>query len=466
VQTLVDAGALLTLQTGSGQTPRELAQAGLKPKKGEKREQRNEELGVGPETDVPDCFSKVIEVLTKAESGRGAQEKHEDPMGLLHTLPKFKDSFFFWEVTAVLGARKHKEKIKAPKQKRGGLKAGGKQTMEYQVQWKGYTEAEASWVQEKELANCKGLLQEYRREVEVKTRQKAYVPTILTDVLAPERITKAQKLSKFASYIQEYKLKLKAGSQTDPKLSCRDREITPELKEQLVKIMNGSHVNDFFELGAIRDENNPAVRYEGTQVHEKENFGLYALRTIPADTILGEYVGTVQRYEDCQRNADLETELNQTCYFDLIESQKWGDGGKHKCPLGDTLVIDPSLICNELVYMNDYRSEKMDGSRRQNVAFHEILVNGWPHIYAITKAKTEVAPGAELLTNYGQAWWENFRIVMRRQANLRTIKEKWTAGVAATIEENERLTKELAAMRGGKEALEAEVARLKKQLKK
>jgi hypothetical protein len=344
--------------------------------------------------------------------------------------------------------------------------SNAKQTTEYRMQWKGYSEADATWVHEKKLGNCKALLQAYQKAVDleaVKTRKKAYIPKVLSDVLPPERITKSQKLSKFASYIQEYRLKLKVGSLTNPKLSCVDREMTPELTAQLVKTLQGTFVNDSFEMGAIRDENNPAVRYEGTQVHEKENFGLYALRTIPADTILGEYVGTVQRYEDCQRNADLETELNQTCYFDLTESQKWGDG-RNKCPIGDTLVIDPSLICNELVYMNDFRSEKADSSRKQNVAFHEILINGWPHIYAITKR--DVAPGAELLTNYGQAWWENFRIVMRRQANLQEIKAKWTAGMATTVADNARLTEEVAALTSSTKELETEVARLKKELKK
>jgi hypothetical protein len=129
---------------------------------------------------------------------------------------------------------------------------------------------DATWVHEKKLSNCTALLQAYQKAVDldaVKTRKKAYIPKVflalllllkdvirahkllfdpkccltccpkremmpiellneylpqvITDVLPPERITKAQKLSKFASFILEYRLKLKVGSLTHPKLSCR-----------------------------------------------------------------------------------------------------------------------------------------------------------------------------------------------------------------------------------------------------
>lgn len=194
------------------------------------------------------------------------------------------------------------------------------------------------------------------------------------------------------------------------------------------------------------DETNPAMKFTEASVHTYIAHGLFAIKEIPKDYVIGEYVGLIRKYDDCQRNTDLETELNQTTLFDLIESQKWGPG-RSNAPIGDTLVIDPATRASALIYMNDFRSDDMD--RKQNVSYHEILVNGWPHIFAIAKEKINIK--SELLTDYGKAWWENFRIIMKRQNQLKQLKKNWEdehkAGMDALTDKNTQLQQQVSVLK-------------------
>ena len=143
----------------------------------------------------------------------------------------------------------------------------------------------------------------------------------------------------------------------------------------------------------------------------------------------------------------LESELEQTTLFDLIGHLDANN--RHKFEWGktanDQLVIDPSRWHNEGVYMNDYRDNVLDdpdddedvdddasmtekaqkqstGGRHQNVKFYEILVNNWPRVFAV--AMEDIKPGQELLGDYGQDFWKNFRLMMKRQTQLKEIKDR------------------------------------------
>jgi len=196
-------------------------------------------------------------------------------------------------------------------------------------------------------------------------------------------------------------------------------------------------------VAEIIDPTNPAKKYGGDQgVHEHKAYGLFATKTIPKDTILFEYAGCVTSIGLASKKmSHLENELDQTTLFDLIghlEADRaklfWGKKAN------DQLVIDPSRWHNEGVYMNDYRDRVLedpdddvdegeevsvpneDQDRVQNVKFHEVLVNNWPRVFAV--AKMDIGAGKELLGDYGNDFWKNFRLMMKRQQQLQEIKDR------------------------------------------
>merc|ERR1719309_1642014 len=110
--------------------------------------------------------------------------------------------------------------------------------------------------------------------------------------------------------------------------------------------------------------------------------------------------------------------------------------------------------------MNDYRDSVLDdpdddeigcasvsasnSARKQNVKFYEVLVNGWPRVFAV--ALCEIEAGRELLGDYGNDFWSNFRLMMRRQRQLKEIKRKindeWKGKVDALQRKIEKLQTE------------------------
>jgi len=209
-------------------------------------------------------------------------------------------------------------------------------------------------------------------------------------------------------------------------------------------------------VAEIIDPTNPAKKYGADQgVHDHKAYGLFAVNTIPRDAILFEYAGCVTPIGIAsEKLSHLETELDQTTLFDLIGHL---DADRSKLFWGkranDQLVIDPSRWHNEGVYMNDFRDNVLDdpdddeqsdsemkatknvenesntkSGRKQNVKFYEVLVNGWPRVFAV--AIEEIGAGEEMLGNYGCEFWKNFRLMMRRQHQLSDIKQRinkeWT----------------------------------------
>jgi len=199
-----------------------------------------------------------------------------------------------------------------------------------------------------------------------------------------------------------------------------------------------------FCIAEIIDPENPAKKYGADQgVHDYKAYGLFATQSIVKDSLIFEYAGCVKPVREASKKLDhVETELDQTTLFDLVghldknrNKQFWG-----KSP-NDQLVIDPSTWHNEGVYMNDYRENVLDDpddsdyedhedskqlkqalARKQNIKYYEVLVNDWPRVFAV--ALCDIQPGEELLGDYGEGFWSNFRLMIRRQSQLNEVKQR------------------------------------------
>jgi len=53
---------------------------------------------------------------------------------------------------------------------------------------------------------------------------------------------------------------------------------------------------------------------------------------------------------------------------------------------------------------------------------YEVLVNYWPRVFAIST--TDIKAGEELLTDYGEDYWDNFREMWKRRQQLIQIKNR------------------------------------------
>jgi len=69
------------------------------------------------------------------------------------------------------------------------------------------------------------------------------------------------------------------------------------------------------------------------------------------------------------------------------------------------LVIDARRFRNQLAYVNDPRDFKR-GTKRQTNAVFEVdhKLGSWTHVFIRTTRN--VAPGAEVLADYGDSYWD------------------------------------------------------------
>jgi len=58
--------------------------------------------------------------------------------------------------------------------------------------------------------------------------------------------------------------------------------------------------------------------------------------------------------------------------------------------------------------------------RIPNVLSYEVLINGWPRVFAVTTR--DINPGDELLTDNGDSWWRQYRAKWRRWKDINQIK--------------------------------------------
>ncbi|ETO06770.1 hypothetical protein RFI_30624, partial [Reticulomyxa filosa] len=220
-----------------------------------------------------------------------------------------------------------------------------------------------------------------------------------------------------------------------------------------------------YVVGQITDTNNPAMKCLESAIHQNTVYGLFAVQDIPKHTVLFEYTGVVNQVREAEKLLhDIEHELDQTTLCNLNGQTHWHQQRDKTFSWGpvpnDQMVIDPQDYHNEGVYMNDYRDDftkenncsssstkdntdlkmasnddaeakditkKADddkkislptSKRTANVTMHEVLVNYWPHIFA------EIKAGEELLTDYGEDYWDNFRAMWKRRKELKAMKER------------------------------------------
>ena len=198
----------------------------------------------------------------------------------------------------------------------------------------------------------------------------------------------------------------------------------------------------------------------------------YAKRKMKAYTILGEYTGRVvtdsmaEAEEDERKKEMAETSSSEAAARGEVFSKfqynttVGTEGKKWK----QSLVLDTSNAANELSILNDYRLEATAGAeaaRKQrqrkehlpNVTFIEVVDKafGRPHmLFALTR---HVEKDEELLTDYGDGFWEQYTANCKWMAALRHARaaglaegEKNIASLEAT-----RLAAEQAARKAAEE---------------
>ena len=131
---------------------------------------------------------------------------------------------------------------------------------------------------------------------------------------------------------------------------------------------------------------------------------------LPADTVLGAYLGAYARDDTSAAPADAadaphptrREERRQLAYdFDLLAPG--GGLGLHVDGLHvDGLYVDGTRFVNAMAYLNSYDNQ----APRANVKFVGARVNGWPATLVLTAAT--VPPGAEFLADYGKGYYQEF----------------------------------------------------------
>ena len=134
---------------------------------------------------------------------------------------------------------------------------------------------------------------------------------------------------------------------------------------------------------------------------------------LPADTVLGAYLGAYARDDASAAPADAadaphptrREERRQLAYdFDLLTPGGGGGGGGGGSGGGDGLglYVDGTRFVNAMAYLNSYDNQ----APRANVKFVGARVNGWPATLVLTAAT--VPPGAEFLADYGRGYYQEF----------------------------------------------------------
>eukprot|EP01043_Picozoa_sp_COSAG02_P003279 COSAG02_NODE_79_length_40228_cov_18.435762_34_plen_392_part_00 len=152
-------------------------------------------------------------------------------------------------------------------------------------------------------------------------------------------------------------------------------------------------------VGRITDRWNPAWKDPA----EEEPCQLaFARKEIAEGTVLGVYSGEVMlRSESYNREREAPLAYRGKS-IDLAMTSEWGD---------DALVIDANRQCNELAFINDYRTDIKNyddhtlQTREPNVQFVEVMLkNDCVPTVAVATLRA-VRKNEELLLDYGDSYW-------------------------------------------------------------
>mmetsp|Transcript_63005 Transcript_63005/g.153435 ORF Transcript_63005/g.153435 Transcript_63005/m.153435 type:complete len:1048 (+) Transcript_63005:1539-4682(+) len=141
-----------------------------------------------------------------------------------------------------------------------------------------------------------------------------------------------------------------------------------------------------------------------------QQYGLRAKVDIPVNTVIGEYSGKLYREEttDNDFGASPQFGMSLKALDDYVEQTK--PNGSKK-----VYILDAQRYFNETALVNDATMDYLSGCQQDDVAtsedvnieYVEVLVNGFPRVVLV--ATREIKSGDELLTNYGDAYWEKNR---------------------------------------------------------
>ncbi|KAI9509063.1 hypothetical protein F5148DRAFT_1190121 [Russula earlei] len=125
-------------------------------------------------------------------------------------------------------------------------------------------------------------------------------------------------------------------------------------------------------LGVIRQITDPSHPAYGQH-------GLFAVRKIPARTLIAEYIGEV--HSDERPTSDYDISL-------------------HRFP-GESVGMDAATMGNEARFVNDYRGIR----QKPNAQFSDQRTAGGGLRMCICSLAEGIRKGDEIVVSYGKGWW-------------------------------------------------------------
>ncbi len=156
-------------------------------------------------------------------------------------------------------------------------------------------------------------------------------------------------------------------------------------------LIASASVHPHLHIKKIEDPLHPLSRQKTLKGHA--NYGVFASANIPSRTEIGEYVGEIYLYF-----ASPEQSV-QTVFAKLPFSEyRWMFKAQNVF-----VAIDGQNVANEMSLVNDYRGIALE----PNVHMQTILHKGRCYFGYVTVR--EIQKGEELLTDYGEMFWEIFQ---------------------------------------------------------
>ncbi len=243
-----------------------------------------------------------------------------------------------------------------------------------------------------------------------------------------ERITQPVWSAEAESGLPKQKLRTKTDAKyvyaLSEKCAYMKNGVNMDDIERALDPTSGHRMEDYVGIGRITDEDHPVLRcHSGTA----SAFLLYAMRDLPAFTVVGEYAGDiltdVELAERQQMMKDNKTDNYSMVIYETANRSKRSKGA----------TIWTSDRTNELILANDWREDVLDPrqsdcdttdapKRRQNLNPVEVIstADGKPHILYVV-GEEPVEKGAELLIDYGDDYWMCFRSEHKWSQKLQVV---------------------------------------------
>jgi hypothetical protein len=244
-------------------------------------------------------------------------------------------------------------------------------------------------------------LKENRIKYENQLKEILTIFTLGPTPLGTDEIPKMQYLSEEVQKLKDIidsknitnKLDLKLVKESYP--TEIKNKIIDDIKNRIIN--NDSSVRPGIKIDIV-DANDPRVSLRNQNKVITTEF-------IPKYTIIAPYSGilTTEKFfvEKFPKNS-IER-LRHDAYSFAI----------HTRPKNHRLMLDGYGYGNETMCINDFRLDPFSNNvssqepLQPNTSFIEVKVNKWPYIFVISI--TDILPGSELLVDYGERFWSNFR---------------------------------------------------------